>query len=1303
MTKNIKIIIFLFVFFTSYILLGIGFFARAQVLDVPPASNNLSSGLTLTSPNNNILGIDKVRTGSNSNPEAILGVFGEKIFSNGSITTFVRIRIFNGSGNNGVGSWDNPSSNSNLDLRYGSDFGFYSLVMVNDFDNTSNNSLGGGFITVAKRSLNSDFFLLIYYFDSGSLRRTEYNIHRFLNIGTGRVGSEDWWMTFKHFQNNIAYFVGVFSDDKNAGQNNQVWFDIKNIILNGQINTSSIRINHCSYKNNNTALCAYYPGINEPNPTLATYRNFTPVDRLYFRLLDVFSLGQENNYVVYNRVNVLRNSSGGLDVTYEPVRIGRIVLDTSLNRFSITQLYQIPQGNNVTGSSLYYANNTFYVLYSQRIRSNNIDYDSINIATCSISSNNCTTNNFINSFNVSNYDVSIGDFSVIGNNLYFSYYYDDQDGRPDRCSGYRWYRINSGSITSYTINCSNQQIPYGGVFQVVMNGNYYYFVGNNFRMFAKDQGYIAPHNGEGMVTNQNMVWHYVYRSIPSIPDSCQSMEIRYTPINSSQEVSRSVNSIFSDNTIIGLPRPGSVVTISSVRHSNAPNFSTFWMRPANLMGTQLDDRCNYYLINSNNSSINIQGNLTIATFRVPDNIYNGITTNMPNAPGSNCSGRVLDFSQGIVFGVNYVDWVNGNRWCRNAGPSPSGGMVYEVSGSSSRPASPAQNCSNYCVIQTRYNSSVRCVINSPSGNVDLLNSGLSLSFRINDAVFSNISSISRYSIDLSNISIQDDNLNDTGTLSIIRSNSTANVTNNQYTINSNNDGVNLNYNINIPRSIFARTEFNNLAGSRNIPILLRVTTNNQLTFDCNINGQNNPPGGPPGNPPTGNPPATGTFDSLSSFQISSSCITPYRWNITIIPLRGTIERIYYRFNNSAPLTGITNEMTDQQITELLNPLTSSQVNPLVRIRVLQGGRNDIQIDATRLTDTSLTLYVIVRDNLGRRNVVFSQNGTTTLGGQSISDFSNRFDRSRPCMNLFYSTQRGDVGLKNTQVGNPNGDHKIFDYIVSNSSIDAVFMVLGVDYRISRDNNTYINNIQAKLSNLQNNLGNIVEKIPVRDRDSSITPTPSGTIVMYEPETADTNTEYTINFTYPTTENEGGIVIVFCPNCTLKINPRSQIASYGPSNNSMLLTYSDSLSETKYIFFANRIEFVGTGSYNLSNNVVNFNNQSSFNLYKGMFIARESLTTDYSTTTNIVYGSVYTNRIVLRERTSECNHPSQVTYCFIYQNPNLIFRQSGEPSENYDDDPRYPYIHIMYDPILALRAGEYIGSGPSRYNRSVVGL
>lgn len=1272
MKECIKILMLFTFFCFLYIFIGISYSADAQILQDPPPSERLANGLMLNSPNNNILGIDKVRTGNSSNPETILGVFGERNFSDSTLPTFIRIREFNGS------SWISPSTNVLVDHQYNNyGYVFYSLVIVNDFDNDPNNSIGGGFITVGRTTLNAPFHLIIYYFNNGVLNSQLKNI-RFDIFGNDNSGAQDFWRTFKHVQNGVEYFVATFYDGKSSKSSNQLWFKIKEILnSSGNINLNALYIRRCpSIETNPSVVCRLRSFVNG----IANDRNVTVKWDHLINVID--SSEDKDNMVTY----IAYTYAYGEGAHYTNTRLRIATIDNiddnfGINIRSIVNSFQfeddLSSGEFVTGVSLYFRNNYLYVLYSSRKRNEGLDYDRIVLAV--YNRNNLAWQKYyivdFQSMNTS--DISIGDFSIIENNLYFSYYFDDQNGAPDLCNGYKWYRINPSTNPPYQvhdINCNNnKQIPYGGVFLILMNSKYYYFVGNNFRMFNKDMGYIAPHPGEGMGTNVYAVWHYVYLSIP---DSCESMTITYTPINENQQSTIVVNARSSANTMT-LPKPGTPITISSVRHLNAPNFSTFWMRPANLTDTQLDDRCNYFLINSNTTNprvtITTTGNTTQANFTLPNNIYSsGLVTNL-----SNCNNR-LDFSQGIVFGVNYVDWREGNRWCRNAGPSPSGGSVYQVSGGRSIPVSPAQSCNNYCVIVASYRPSTKCEVTSPTGNVNLLTSGLSISFHIKDAVFSNVSSIIRYSVDLSNISIQDDNFNDR-TLRIIRGATSEELTNDSYPTSFINDGVNLNYNINIPRWIFKRTEFNDLAGTGNIPIVLKVITNNQLTLNCNFVGSG-PPGSPPG---TG----TGTLISLPSFQISHNCITPYRWNVTIIPQGGSVERIYYRFNNSAPLTGITNEMDDQEITRLLYPLISSQENPLVRVS--QDGPN-YQIDATRLTDNSLTLYVIVRDGFGRRNVNFIQNNIT-LVGQRISNFSDRFSQNSICMNLFYSTQRGDAAIKNT-IGNPNSGHKIFDYIVNSSSVASVLMVLGADdYRVNQDNNTYIHNIQTQLSNLQNNLGSIVETGTITSNNVTVLEPKSNIVRLYAPSDINSSSPFTLMYPDTNKESQGGMIIVYCPNCTLRINPHITISgsNYEQNQLSMVLNYPDNPSETKYIFFANKIEFIGTGSYNLSNSVINFSNQPTFNLYKGMFIAKDSLTTDYSTTTNIVYGSVYvgSGRIIQRPAEGECsNRPRR---CFIYQNPNL--------------NVRYPYIHIMYDPILALRAGEYIGSDPSRYNRSIVGL
>lgn len=468
-----------------------------------------------------------------------------------------------------------------------------------------------------------------------------------------------------------------------------------------------------------------------------------------------------------------------------------------------------------------------------------------------------------------------------------------------------------------------------------------------------------------------------------------------------------------------------------------------------------------------------------------------------------------------------------------------------------------------------------------------------------------------------------------------------------YVMRNDSETILLSSNLNA-RSLFVDNIWAGTVGDLRINIYLKDYTNTERYVDCTNNLRAYVP-------------------SLAIPQIYPSCITPFRWRISVTTFvadsrdlfRVSVDDVFYK----------------------------TDFDPNIRRPVRDAIDNNIYFfEANNILEQRVYFFVKIVDEYGRTNVMSNGYPHPFL----ISSFAQRFNRVSEggCMNIFYSTQRGDVAIKNAQIGNPNGNHKIFDYIVRNNSVDAVLMVLGANYRTDQDLNRYIENINTKLLNLKNNLGNIVEEITISNNAISLEPK-SNIIRLYRPSDISQQNS-TVTITYPDTNKElqGGMIIVYCPNCILKINSHSSIVgnNYNQNGNSMVLTYSDSLFETKYVFFANRIEFIGEGSYNLSNNVVNFSSQPSFNLYKGMFIAKDSLTTDYSTTTNVVYGSVYvgSNRIVERLG-SQCNRPR----CFIYQNPNLA--------------ARYPYIHIMYDPILTLRAGEYIGSDPSRYNRSVVGL
>jgi hypothetical protein len=192
---------------------------------------------------------------------------------------------------------------------------------------------------------------------------------------------------------------------------------------------------------------------------------------------------------------------------------------------------------------------------------------------------------------------------------------------------------------------------------------------------AKETGKLVVNNTT-TAENCNNVCNILLEPAPNFTyASCKSMTMTYGG------KSVNVSSTTSSNTISPAPQPGESVTLSTVP-DKASSKSFFWMRPANAP----DDACSFYVLDTS-------GNSTV-TFNMP-NWKGGLKRN--DTLAGQCAGKpALDFSSGIVFGVNYSD--NGDNTkprCRNFGPSTTNGLLI------SNNANTGQSCSNICSITAK--------------------------------------------------------------------------------------------------------------------------------------------------------------------------------------------------------------------------------------------------------------------------------------------------------------------------------------------------------------------------------------------------------------------------------------------------------------------------------------------------------------------------------------------------------------------------------------------------------------------------
>ncbi|MFW5703438.1 MAG: hypothetical protein ACOCXQ_01250 [Patescibacteria group bacterium] len=153
-----------------------------------------------------------------------------------------------------------------------------------------------------------------------------------------------------------------------------------------------------------------------------------------------------------------------------------------------------------------------------------------------------------------------------------------------------------------------------------------------------------------------------------------------------------VSSATSNNTITRTPAPGETVTLRALPGNDHSYRQTFWMRPKNMA----DGACTFWIPDADASArFTAAGEIQ---FTMPDWQNSTVTRNDQYGRDNNCGNTSLDFSQGVVFGVNYLPKTNSNddKWCRQFGPGP-GNQAVAYKGATST----GENCTNVCVVQTQ--------------------------------------------------------------------------------------------------------------------------------------------------------------------------------------------------------------------------------------------------------------------------------------------------------------------------------------------------------------------------------------------------------------------------------------------------------------------------------------------------------------------------------------------------------------------------------------------------------------------------
>ncbi|MCX7996551.1 MAG: hypothetical protein N2691_02195 [Patescibacteria group bacterium] len=145
-----------------------------------------------------------------------------------------------------------------------------------------------------------------------------------------------------------------------------------------------------------------------------------------------------------------------------------------------------------------------------------------------------------------------------------------------------------------------------------------------------------------------------------------------------------IKTSYAVSNIIGRnPKPGEKITFYS---RGTGTLGGYWAIPVN---SNPDDGCQFY------------GFGTAGTATFPD-WTNGRLVRNDSYGQRFCAGKYIDFSQGVVFGVNYVQpntpWEQ-NQWCRNVNSDSVTGRVWTGNVNS------GQSCPNPCVVRTDPNFS----------------------------------------------------------------------------------------------------------------------------------------------------------------------------------------------------------------------------------------------------------------------------------------------------------------------------------------------------------------------------------------------------------------------------------------------------------------------------------------------------------------------------------------------------------------------------------------------------------------------
>ena len=196
-------------------------------------------------------------------------------------------------------------------------------------------------------------------------------------------------------------------------------------------------------------------------------------------------------------------------------------------------------------------------------------------------------------------------------------------------------------------------------------------------------------------------------SVQQQADRCESMTVTFG------DRTLTVNNAGQSNIIYSMPTPGQQISFNS--RSTGPNagMQSYWMRPyiadqthpANVDGTP-EHFCSFYVFNpyqdQNYPDPNLRhGGAASRTFTMPTNLTNLVRNDSPTSNGYfpingvNCNNYPMNFSQGVIFGTNYIQNPTnfGGIWCRNKGPNPNMGELFDGR------VKLFQQCTNPCVIR----------------------------------------------------------------------------------------------------------------------------------------------------------------------------------------------------------------------------------------------------------------------------------------------------------------------------------------------------------------------------------------------------------------------------------------------------------------------------------------------------------------------------------------------------------------------------------------------------------------------------